>query len=152
MANKIVISVGDEPQAPNTTLLALLRDGERPRPGDPGTLADRLGSECQAFMAGQSKVARHRRTAVRGSITLKIDFVSGPDGSHTYAVTTTAKAAKIPPASSMTFADEEGELTGRPVEPLTAEMYRRDDAAKKKTTEKPAAEAKDPKAGAPSSL
>lgn len=123
---RITIVTGDEPPEPNATLLALLRDGERPKPGEPGTLANRLGAEFQAFLAGQSRVARHRRAAVKGSVTLKIDFTSGPDGSHQYAVSSTAKPAKIPAGSSLTFADEDGELTGKPVEPLTEEMYRRE--------------------------
>ncbi len=123
----ITITTGDEPPEPNTTLIALLRDGEKLKPGDPrGTLADRLGAEAQTFMASQTRVAKHRRAAVKGSLTLRIDFVSGPDGSHGYAVSTTTKAAKIPPGVSLTFADEDGEMTGRPVEPLTEEMYRRE--------------------------
>lgn len=144
---RIVISTGDEPPEPNATLLALLRDGEKVRPGDPrGTLADRLGGETQSFMAHQAKVARHRRTAVKGSLTLVVQMVTGPDGSTAYGVEVKRKEAKIPVGSSMTFVDEDGELTGRPVEPLTEEMYRRERATDQKTT--PEA----PKAGAVSKL
>lgn len=146
--NTIRIALADEPPEQNSTLLALLRDGEKIKPGDVrGTLADRLGAEVQTFMAGQTKVAKHRRTAVKGSITLKLEFVSGPDGSHAYAATTTVKAAKVPPGTSMTFADEEGELTGRPVEPLTELMHQRE-AASRPAPANPA----EPKVGAPSAL
>jgi len=150
---KIVINVGDEAPEPNGTLLALLRDGEKRRPGDPrGELADRLGAEVQTFMASQTGVARHRRAAVKGSITLKIDFVSGPDGSHTYTVNSAIKTAKVPPSSSMTFADDDGEITGRPVEPLTEEMYRRErEEQAEKATKKTNGKA-DPKVGTASSL
>ncbi len=139
------IRVADEPPEVNTTLLALLRDGEKMRPGDVrGQLSDRLGAELQGFMSEQTRVAKHRRAAVRGTVTLAIAFVSGPDGSHSYAVDSKVKAAKIPPGTSMTFADDDGELTGRPVEPLTAEMYRREDAEQKNAAE--------PKVGAASKL
>lgn len=142
---KITITTGDEPPEPNSTLYALLRDGEKLRPGDPkGTLLDRLGAELQDFMAAQGRVARHRRTAVKGSVTLTISFVTGPDGSNGYAVDVKRKEAKIPPGASMTFADEDGELTGKPVEPLTEEMYRR-----ARADETPKAE---PKVGAASKL
>lgn len=123
---KITITTGEEPPECNTTLLALLRDGERPKPGEPGTLADRLGAEVQAFMAEQMRVARFRRSAVKGKIALAISFVTGPDGSQTYAVECKTTTAKIPPGTSMVFADEDGELTGRPVEPLTELAYERE--------------------------
>lgn len=128
---KITITTGDEAPEPNSTLLALLRDGEKMRPGDPrGTLADRLGAETQAFMAEQMRVAKYRRAAVKGKITLSIAFVTGPDGSQTYAVECKTTTAKIPPGTSMVFADDDGELTGRPVEPLTEAMYAREREAK----------------------
>ncbi len=125
----VKISTGDEPPEVNATLLRLLSDGEKPKPGEPGTLADRLGWLVQDFMAVQSRAARHSRKAVKGTLTLKILFVSGPDGSHQYAVEDIAKPAKVPVQASMTFADETGEITGRPVEPLTEEMYRREKTA-----------------------
>ncbi len=142
---RIIIHAGNEAPEENTALYALLRDGEKLKPGDPrGTLLDRLGHEVQRFMAEQTRVANHRRAAVKGSITLSISFVSGPDGSHGYAVDSKIKAAKIPPGTSMTFADDDGEITGRPVEPLTEEMYRRERAEKSTTP--------DPKVGAGSKL
>lgn len=141
---RIVIAVGDEPPEPNGTLIAMLRDGEKVKPGDPrGTLADRLGGEAQEFLATQTRVAKHRRTAVKGTITLTIAVTSGPDGSHAYAVECKAKTAKIPPGSSMTFADDDGELTGRPVEPLTELAYQR---------ERETRGSADPKVGAASNL
>lgn len=136
---RIVITTGDEPPEPNGTFYALLRDGEKVKPGDPkGTLLDRLGGEVQEFLAIQGRVARHRRTAVKGSMTFTVSFVTGPDGSNAYAVDVKRKEAKIPAGSSMTFVDEDGEITGRPVEPLTEEMYRRERAAGKKNEAEPA--------------
>lgn len=132
---RINIVVGDEPPEPNPTLLAILRDGEKAKPGDPrGTLADRLGAEVQDYMREQARVARHRRTAVKGTVTLTIATVSGPDGSFTYAVDCKTKTAKIPPGVSMTFIDDDGELTGRPAEPLTELAYQRQRAAENKPT------------------
>lgn len=126
---RIVIIGGDQPPETNTTLLALLRDGEKVKPGDPrGTLADRLGAELQGYIAEQMRVAKHRRTPVKGKVVLTISTVSGPDGSLGYAVDTKITTAKIPPGASMTFTDEDGELTGRPVEPLTEKMYERERA------------------------
>lgn len=143
---KITITTGDEPPEPNSTLYALLRDGEKLRPGDArGTLIDRLGGELQEFLVTQIRVAKHRRTAVKGTVTMTLSFVTGPDGSNHYAVDVKRKEAKIPAGASMTFADEDGELTGRPVEPLTEEMYRRARAGDEKTPEAP-------KAGAVSKL
>lgn len=143
---RIVIAIGDEPPEPNNTLLALLRDGEKVKPGDPrGTLSDRLGGEVQEFLSTQTRVAKHRRTAVKGTITLTISVTSGPDGSHAYSVESKTKAAKIPPGSSMTFADDDGELTGRPVEPLTDLAYQREAEARAKSSA-------DPKVGAASNL
>jgi hypothetical protein len=122
----ITITMGDEAPEPNGTLYGLLRDGEKIKPGDPrGTLIDRLGAEMQAFQAEQVRVAKHRRAAVKGSVTITFSVVTGPDGSQQYACEMKAKTAKIPPGMSMVFVDEDGELTGRPVEPLTEEMYRR---------------------------
>lgn len=128
-ARPITITTGDEPPEPNPTLIALLRNGEKVKPGDvSGTLADRIGAEVQAFMATQIRVAKHTRRAVKGAVTIVLTFATGPDGSQMYACDTKIKAAKIPPGMSMTFADDDGELTGRPVEPLTEEMYRREKA------------------------
>lgn len=127
----IIIKTGDEAPEPNSTFLALLRDGEKVKPGDPrGTLADRLGGEVQGFMAEQMRVAKHRRTAVKGSVTLTISTVTGADGLFTYSVDSKVKTAKVPPGTTMTFVDDDGELTSRPVEPLTEKMYERERAAK----------------------
>ncbi len=140
---RIVITTGDEPPEPNFTLLSLLRDGEKMKPGDSrGTLADRLGAEVQSFMIEQTRVAKFRRTAVKGSITISISAVSGPDGSFSYAVDAKTKTAKIPPGVSMTFADDDGELTGRPVEPLTELAYQRERAEKTDTGPKVGTESK----------
>lgn len=126
---RITINVGDLAPEPNPTLLALLRDGEKIKPSDArGTLADRLGAETQAFLAYQTKVANYRRCAVKGTITIAVAVTSGPDGSHTYSVESKDKRAKIPAGVSMTYAGADGELTGRPVEPLTQEMYKREAA------------------------
>lgn len=141
---KITITTGDEPPQKNNTLLALLRDGERARPGEPGTLADRLGNEVQNFLAEQMRVARHRRTAVSGTVTITIKSVVGPDGSHAYDVAMSVKTAKIPPGSSLCFIDEDGDITGRPVEPLIEEMTRRERAANTNPAE--------PKVGTPSRM
>lgn len=144
----IIINVGDESPDPNNTLLALLRDGEKVKPGDPrGTLSDRLGAEAQAFIAEQIRVAKYRRAPVKGSITLTLAFVTGPDGSQSYTCESKIKTAKIPAGTSMAFADDDGELTGRPVEPLTEEMYRRE--REKKPAPKTNAE---PKVGNASNL
>lgn len=144
---RIVIATADEPPEPNSTLLALLRDGEKLKPGDPrGTLADRLGAEVQGFMVEQGRVARYRRAAVKGSVTITINAVSGPDGSFQYSVDCKAKTAKIPAGTSMTFADEDGELTGRPVEPLTELAYQRERERESKTNNA------DPKVGSASNL
>lgn len=144
-APKIIISTGDEPPDHNATLLALLRDGEKFKPGDPrGTLADRLGAVFQQFMAGQMRAAEYRRTAVKGEIAIVFKFTTGPDGSQTYTCEEKVKAAKLPARTSMTFTDDDGEVTGRPVEPLTEEMYRRDRAANETKAE--------PKVGAASKL
>jgi hypothetical protein len=142
---RIIITTGDEPPEPNTTLLALLRDGEKFKPGDPrGTLADRLGAVVQRFLADQKRAADYRRTAVKGKIVFTLNFVTGPDGSQTYTCEEKITAAKIPARTSMTFTDDDGEVTGRPVEPLTEEMYRREKAADKTSAE--------PKVGAASKL
>lgn len=141
---KITITTGEEPPERNTTLLALLRDGERPKPGEPGTLADRLGGEVQAFQAEQVRVAKHRRTTVKGKIVLTLTTVTGPDGSQQYGVEMKTTVAKIPAGMSMVFVDEDGELTGRPVEPLTEAMYERERAAKTNAAE--------PRVGAESKL
>lgn len=143
---RIIISTGDEPPEPNSTLLALLRDGEKMKPGDPrGTLADRLGAETQEFIEHQIKVAKHRRCAVKGKFIITAAVVVGPDGSVQYSMEFKDTRAKIPAATSMTFADEDGELTGRPVEPLTEEMYRREREADKSSKA-------EPKVGAASNL
>lgn len=119
--SEIKINIDDNVPEPNNTLLALLRDGERPKPGEPGTLGDRLGAFVQAFLAHQTKVAGARRTPVKGVVTMKVEFVSGPDGSHSFSVTETEKRAKLPAGMSMVFTDEEGDLTSRPrtEEPIT---------------------------------
>lgn len=143
---RIIIRTGEEPIEPNSTLIDLLVDGERPKPGEPGMLAHRLGHEVQAFMAEQVRVATHGRTAATGTVTITMQFVTGMDGSNNYAVDIKTKAAKIPPRTTVTFVNEDGELTGRPVEPLTEEMNRRERASKIAT---PSA---DPKAGAASTL
>lgn len=145
-ARRIIIRTGEEPIEPNSTLIALLRDGEPPKPGYPGTLAHRLGHETQEFLSEQVRVATHRRVAVTGSITITMEFVTGADGSNSYATQIKTKAAKIPPGTTIVFVDEDGELTGRPVEPLTEEMERRERASKIAT---PSA---DPKVGAASNL
>lgn len=142
-APRITIHIPDAPPEPNTTLLDMLRDGERPKPGEPGTLANRLGREVQDFLAHQHRVAGHRRTAVKGKLVLDVAVTTGPDGSHQYSVSVKKTEAKIPAATSMTFTDEDGELLSRPAEPLTEEMYRR---------EKQKAATPDPKAGASSKL
>ncbi len=142
---RITIAMGDEPPEANSTLYALLRTGEKSKPGDAnGTLLDRLGAEVQEYLATQTRVAKHRRTAVAGSITITIKTADGPDGSHGYAVECKTKPARIPAGVSMTFADEDGELTGRPGEPLTDRMYERERANKTNPTE--------PKVGGGSSL
>lgn len=142
----IIITTGDEPPDPNNTLLALLRDGERPKPGEPGTLADRLGHVVQEFMAEQLRAAEYRRTPVKGKLVLSFSFITGPDGSQTYVCEEKVTKAKIPARSSMTFTDGDGELTGRPVEPLTEEMYRRE------REKKPAKTNAEPKVGNASNL
>ncbi|HET9951428.1 MAG TPA: hypothetical protein VFS09_06495 [Candidatus Eisenbacteria bacterium] len=144
---KIMIKVADEPPDPNTTFSALLRDGEKFKPGDArGTLMDRLGAVFQEFMRGQMAAAEYKRSAVKGKVVLTFDFTTGPDGSQTYTCDEKITAAKLPKRASMTFTDEDGEMTGRPAEPLTDEMYRRERAAKNDT------KATEPKVGAPSNL
>lgn len=145
---KITISTGDEAPEPNGTLLALLRDGESPRPGEPGTLADRLGAEVQAFFAGQLKVARHLRRGVKGTVSLTITVATGPDGSQMYGVESKTKGTKIPAGVSMKFTGDDGELTNQPVSPLEQEMYRREKAAQ--GVDKGASA--EPMAGKPSNL
>ncbi len=143
---KAIVIGGEDIPEPNSTLLALLRDGERPKPGEPGTLADRLGHEAQAFLAGQMRAAEYRRTAVKGKFVITLDIVTGPDGSQSYTCETKTTKAKIPAKSSMTFTDGDGELTGRPAEPLTELAYERE---RKKSTEKSGA---GPKVGGASNL
>lgn len=123
----IKITMADEPPEPNNTLLALLRDGEKFKPGDHrGTLADRLGAVFQDFMSRQMQAADYRRSAVKGEISITFKFTTGPDGSQSYTCEEKVKGAKLPARTSMTFSDEDGELTGRPVEPLIEEMHRRE--------------------------
>jgi len=143
---KAVIIGGEDIPEPNSTLLALLRDGERPKPGEPGTLSDRLGAVAQAFMAEQMRAAEYRRTPVKGKLVLTFSFVTGPDGSQSYTCEEKVTKAKIPAKSSMTFTDGDGELTGRPAEPLTELAYERE---RKKSTEKSGA---GPKVGGASNL
>lgn len=125
---RITIDVRDEPPAPNSTLIRALKGGERPKPGEPGTLLDRLGAEFQDFLMTQHRVAAHRRTAVAGSFTITIKTSDGPDGSHMFATSTAAKVAKIPAGTSMVTTDEDGDLIGAPPadEPLIDEMKRRE--------------------------
>lgn len=135
----ITITTGPDLPEPNPTLYGLLRDGEKSRPGEDGTLLDRLGGEAQAFMAEQIRVARHLRRPVKGMLTLAIAFTTGPDGSQTYLCDSKSKSAKIPPAPSMVFTGDDGELTGRPVEPLTELAYRREKNAATPTSAEPKA-------------
>lgn len=144
---KFMIKVADEPPEPNSTFTALLREGEKFKPGDPrGTLADRLGAVFQDFMSGQMRAAEYKRSAVKGKIVLTFDFTTGPDGSQTYTCDEKITAAKLPKRASMTFTDEDGEMTGRPHEPLTEVMYQRE---REQDKAKAAAE---PKVGAASKL
>lgn len=144
---KITIKVADEPPDPNTTFLAMLRQGEKFKPGDAtGTLADRLGAVFQEFMAGQMKAAEYKRSAVKGKVVLTFDFTTGPDGSQTYTCDEKVTAAKLPKRASMAFTDDDGELTGRPAEPLIDEMHRREREEQKTKA------AADPKVGAASKL
>ncbi len=122
---RIMVNPADELPEPNSTLLALLRDGEKPKPGEPGTLADRLGGVVQDFLRKQVATANHNRAPVKGTITLKLNFVTGPDGSHAYTCKEAVKLAEIVPRPSVVFADEEGELLSRPAEPLTELAYKR---------------------------
>lgn len=125
--HRITIVAGDEPPDPNSTFSALLRDGEKFKPGDVrGTLMDRLGAVFQEFMGKQMRAAEYRRSPVKGKITLTFNFTTGPDGSQTYTCEEKITTAKIPARTSMAFTDDDGEMTGRPVEPLTDEMYRRE--------------------------
>jgi hypothetical protein len=135
---RIIISTGDEPPEANTTLYALLRDGEKLKPGDArGTMLDRLGALFQEFMAGQMRAAEYRRSAVKGEIALVFKFTTGPDGSQAYTCEEKVKAAKLPARASMTFVDEDGEITGRPAEPLVDEMHRREREGNGKTSAEP---------------
>jgi hypothetical protein len=121
------IKIDDGAVEPNSTLLALLWDGEKLKPGDArGTLADRLGAVFQRFMAAEMQAADYRRSAVKGKVVLTFNFTTGPDGSQTYTCEEKVTGAKIPPRSSMTFTDIDGELTSKPVEPLIDEMRRRE--------------------------
>lgn len=141
---RIVIAIGDEPPEPNNQFLALLRDGEKHKPGDArGTLADRLGGELRDFLATQTRAAQHGRSAVKGTFTVTLSFTSGADGSHPYTCETKIKTAKIPPKPSMIFTDEDGEMIGRPAEPLTDLAYKREAESKASA---------DPKVGAASNL
>lgn len=147
--NRIIVKADDLPD-PNGTLISMLADGERPKAGEPGTLADRLGGEMQEFLAYQTRVADKRRSAVKGTVTLKIDVSTGPDGSHIYQVSSTEKRAKMPAGISTVFTDEDGDLIGRPMSdgPLTDEMKRREVATKSNGNESKA----EPMVGKPSNL
>lgn len=144
---RIVINVGDMAPEPNATLFAILRDGEKLKPGDArGTLLDRLGGELQTFFADQKRVAGYRHTPVKGTVTLTIAVTTGPDGSQGYTVESKTKGAKIPPGMSMTFTDDDGEVTGRPVEPPTELAHDRERKAKQNVSDA------EPKVGAASNL
>jgi len=125
---KITIRTGREAPPKCNALLDLLRDGEKPRAGEPGTLLDRLGGEVRGYLAEQVRVADIRGTAVSGSISITIKTSTGADGSHQYATDIKTTTARIPPGVSMVFTDEDGDQIGRPMSdgPLTDEMSARE--------------------------
>ena len=121
---RITIRVGDDAPEPDTTLIDLLRSGEK------GTLADRLGARVRAFLVHQHNIADKRRGAVDGKITITFDTSTGPDGDMQYAVDVTTKEARMPVGTSTAFTDDDGDLLSRPAsrdkdEPLTDYINRK---------------------------